>query len=375
MADFETPDFLRDTVETIHERMLSVLPSHIDSSEGGFAWDYTRPNALEIARFIQFNLYSSIQMILPVFASGEWLSYHAQTRGLSRRAATQATGEITVTGRQGAVIPQGSLFSTVTVGEQLSVDFETTQPGEIPESGTLTIPVRCTQSGTVGNVPAGTIVLIASSLPGVNTVTNGSACSGGTETEDDESLRARILEYDRGQGESFVGNMADYKRWAMSVPGVGAAIVIPAQDDSGLVTIVVTDSNGAPATEELCQDVYDYIMRPDAPEERPAPINALLLVKPPESLQITISATVEFLDGFSEETVKESFQKSVTAYFGDAPDDGEIKYTRIAALLSAVEGVNDFKNLLLDGGTKNISVAVTEIPILSDIVFTSGEVS
>ena len=35
--------------DEIHARMLEALPSDIDKTEGGFAYDFTRPAALEKA--------------------------------------------------------------------------------------------------------------------------------------------------------------------------------------------------------------------------------------------------------------------------------------------------------------------------------------
>ena len=117
-------------------------------------------------------------------------------------------------------------------------------------------------------------------------------------------------------------------------------------------------------------------MRPDTPAERLANVNAnLLSVIPPEKLEVSISATVELVPEASLEVVKDSYSKALLSYLKDAPDDKEIKYTKITALLSAIDGVNDYANLKLNNAEANIPVSVTQIPILKTVSLISGEVT
>ncbi len=58
----------------------------------------------------------------------------------------------------------------------------------------------------------------------------------------------------------------------MSVAGVGAVTVTPAEDTSGTVKMVILDQNGDPASKSIQNNVYDYIMSPSDPDSRLAPI-------------------------------------------------------------------------------------------------------
>lgn len=382
MAEFTTPAFLRSSSpEEIHETMKAVLPADIDLSEGSHAWNFTYPTALVASELMELVLPEVLKVIFPEYSYGEFLDGHAKARGISRRAANAAAGEITITGIVGTIIPAGSLFATAAVNDEPSVDYETLEEAEIPESGSVNVEIRCTKGGTIGNTTANTIVLVAGRLTGITGVTNEKEVSGGTEEEDDESMKARILEYDKSQGDNFVGSASDYKRWATSVDGVGEATVITPQDDSGLVTIVLTDANGAAATEQLCESVYNYIMRPDAPGERLAPVNAFLTVVPPSTMAISIRAVVELEEGATVESVKIAFASQLATYLATAMDEKEIKYTRIASRLSATEGVNDYSGLemCIKGGqytTANIPITTTQLPEISaeDIEITAGTV-
>jgi uncharacterized phage protein gp47/JayE len=90
--------------------------------------------------------------------------------------------------------------------------------------------------------------------------------TGGTDTETDEQLRARILH--RIQNPPMGGAAADYVTWALAVPGVTRAWAAPEQ---GVGTITVrflmddlrADNDGWPEPDDI-QAVADYIdkMRP-----------------------------------------------------------------------------------------------------------------
>lgn len=384
MAEFETPVFLQNhSPEEVHEIMKMILPKDLDLSPGGHAYNLTMPTALVIAELCEFVLPEVVKLIFPEYSYGQFVDAHAKVKGMTRRAATAANGNITITGSPKTAIPAGSLFSTASVNDEPSVDYKTLEAVTIPETGTVSVGVECTHTGIIGNTTENTIVLVSSRLNGITGVTNEEPLTGGTEEESDESLIERIVEFNKSQGESFVGSTADYKRWAKSA-GAGNATVIPASDTSGLVTIIITDANGDPATEQLCTKVYNYIMSPDNPDERLAPINATLKVEPPATMQISVIATVELADDASLEAVKTAYMAQLASYLPVALDEGEIKYSRVAAALSAVEGANDYSGLQIGlkvgetvtYGTSNIEITSNQLPTINaeDLILTSGTV-
>lgn len=364
--DLEDVSFLQNQDEdTIHAEMLKTLPDDLDKTPGGFAWDFTYPTALAVARFAEQDILNAISCIFPMFAFGEFLDYHAQTRGMSRRPAVKASGHVQVIAKAGTEIPVGTVFSTVADDNTEYVEFVSVESGTI-ESDTeaVTLAVEAVKAGIVGNVSARSVTLLGTKISGVSSVDNAEAITGGTDEEDDESLRERIVEFDRTRSVSFVGSISDYKRWAMEVPGVGSATVIPAQDDSGLVTIILTDSNGDPANEQLRESVYNYIQSPDDEDARLSNVNSLLSVVAPETLDITISATVELVQAGTLATVKAAFITNLKQYL--ATCEGEVKYTRVGRVLSATDGVNDYSNLLINGAENNIQVLINQLPYISD---------
>lgn len=385
MAEFTTPTFLENHSEDeIHDVMNSILPSDLDKSQGGHVWNLTRPTALVLAEIYEFILPEVIKLIFPEWAYGEYLDAHAKSRSITRRAATAAIGELTITGQVGVIIPAGSLFSTAAINDEPSVDYATLGEVEIPASGTIKVRIMCTQTGIIGNTTENTIVLVGNRINGLASATNEKAVTGGVDEEDDDSLKERIIEYDRNQGDSYAGSIADYKRWATSVDGVGEATIIPANDNTGLVKIILTDANGEPANEQLCQAVYNYIMQPDDPGSRLAPINAYLSVEPPATISIGVKATVELAPEASIESVKAAYLAALALYLPVALDEGEIKLSRVAAALAGVEGANDFRDVQIgmktNGsvtyGTANVPITTNQLPAIEeeDLVLTIGTV-
>ena len=385
MSEFVTPSFLQNCgTNENHQKMMEIMPPDIDLSEGSHGWNMTRPTALVMAEMCEYYLVETIRLILPEWSYGTFLEGHAKSRNIFRRSATAASGKITITGEAGTVIPAGSLFSMPSVNNDPAVDYETTEPATIPSGGSVTVPIQCTQTGIVGNAPANTIVLVSNNIARITSVTNEEATTGGTEQESDESLITRILERDQSQDNSFVGNVSDYKRWAKEVNGVGAVTVLSATDDTGLIKIILSDANGEPATESLCEEVYDHIMAPTDPDRRLAPIGAYLKVVPPTVVAICIKATVELEDGASIEAVKAAFSTNLATYLQTAFDDMEVKYTRVTNTLGSTAGVNDYANLqigiksgdTIEYGTANIKIDASQLPTISedDLILTAGTV-
>lgn len=368
---YTVPSFLQgQSVDEIHKRMLAKLPKDIDTSEGQFPWDFTRPTAIEKAEMVEYQLNEAIQLIFPFYAYGTWLDLHAANRGMTRKEAIAAKGTVTITGTAGTVIPAGTLLYTVATGEKAAVEFRTDAEGVIPSGGTVDLAITAVEPGINGNVSAGTIILLGNSIAGVTAVTNQEVTAGGMAEEDDESLRERLLFYDQNQGVSFVGSIADYKRWALEVDGVGAVTVIPPETASGKIELLLVDSAGNLGDTTLCTAVYQHIMAPNNPEQRLAPINAALEVKAPTAVTINISGQVKLDTSTTVDTVKTQFATLLKACYPAASEAGTLKYSQVVSLLLQIPGVTDYSEVTVNSGTANITIAANEYPVTGQVVLT-----
>ncbi len=356
---------LGNSAEEIHARMMDGMPVDIDKSEGGFPWDFTRPTALEKAEMVEFVLSNAIKNIFPQYAEGIFLDYHAANRGLIRRPPGYAAAKLKVTGIAGTRIPKNFKVSTEATHEESSVVFLFDEEVTIPESGVLETMVTAEESGVIGNVNAETIRLQVKPMKGIVSLINEAPAYGGYDAEDDKLLRIRIIEYDLMRGFSFVGSMADYRRWASEVVGVGNVEVIPANDETGLVTLIVMDTAGTPASPELCESIYNHIMRPGSPYERLAPINANLKVMAPTTLAIDIEVDVFLEENYSSPPIDE-FRANLIEYFKTITNN-TVRKNEILAVLINTEGVLNYANerMTINNSTlNNYQLKPGEMPVV-----------
>ena len=91
------------------------------------------------------------------------------------------------------------------------------------------------------------------------------------------------------------------------------------------------------------------------------------------------------VDGYTVESVKKALVTNMSKYLPQAMDEKEIKYTRVARVLSDTAGVNDYSGLQIGKkqstggvmfGTSNIPVAINELPtiVIDNLTITSGTV-
>ena len=384
MNEFELPEELKGvTYESILAEMLGQVPDRYDKIEGGFVYDMIAPSALEAAELIQFWLTLGLKMNFHMWATGKWLDYHAADCGLTRRPATPAYGELSITTTKKVKFPAGFVFSVPSENGEAAIDFEVVTTKSIDGTGTVT--VKAVIAGKSGNVAAGSVEIMKTPLKNVESITNPEAFYGGTEAESDDSLRQRIDDFYAGLTSSFVGNNSDYRRWALSVPGVGYAHVAPCYAGANTVKIVLADANGDPVVEAIRAAVEEKIFGgkyTDAAShtslERLAPIGLVKWEVVPFStiainlsMEATLSETASVVKNFIAEALKE--------YFKTLADDelnyGVLKYVQVSAVLSKVSGLDDFKHLRIAKAGQtlaldNITFEANELPIVGAITFT-----
>ena len=371
-STYTPPEILDDMDEdVIHARMLANIPDNIDKTEGGFVYDFTMPTAIEKAD-IMVRLNEAIMLLFPEWSNGDWLEALGELDGIVRRSGTPAEATLVVLGTAGTIIPAGFAFSTPATAIAENIEFTATEEVTIGESGEAEVPVRCTQEGTIGNVPSYSITLMVSPIDGIAGVTNEEAAVGGSDDEDDDSLRERIMAVDRSSELSFVGNNSDYIRWAQEIDGVGSVIVIPEWEGAGTGTVklIVMDTTGAAASQTVLDNVYNHIMSPDSPAAALANAEVDLTVVTATALNITITATVELENSVAITAAVNEFSERLRSYFEAAKQDGEIRITRVGRELSETTGILDYSLLKINGETENVTIDADRYPVIQTITLT-----
>lgn len=121
-------------------------------------------------------------------AVGVMLDRAVRLAGLTRKPVSYATVTLTFSGSNGSTVPVGTLVRTAA-----GIEYETTVEGVVAD-GTATVPARAMQWGFASAVIAGQLTQLATIPPGILTVTNEAASSGGGPAETDEELRLRFIE-------------------------------------------------------------------------------------------------------------------------------------------------------------------------------------
>ena len=293
----------------------------------------------------------------PQTAAGEFLDKHAQLRGLARRQATAAQGTIRFSTDAAAatdlVVPAGTVC--LTAG---GVRFETTQEAVL-EAGETTadVPARAVEPGAAGNAAAGTIRAMAVAPVGVSGCTNPAGFSGGTDEEEDEALRARVLEtYQRMPNGA---NAAFYQQGAMSFPQVAAASVIPRPRGVGSVDVVITTAAGVP-DQSLLTEVEDYF-------EARREIAVDVQVKAPEVEPITVTARVQPEEGRDCESVCQAAEQAVQSWFDGRLLGQDVLRAKLGDIIFSVDGV---KNYVLDTPAADVTVDSGTLPQLTSVTVT-----
>lgn len=368
MDEFVIPDFLKNCdIDTIHKKMLSKLPDDIDKTEGGFVWDFTRPTAMIASELLEYYAVEMLQVMFPQYSYGEYLDLIGGIVHVTRKPANHATVTLTITGEEGTLLPLGTVFCTEDDADVDSIEFATSENCTIGSSGEVSIIATAVEGGIGSNVDTGTIIMMSEPVNNVETVTNEAPATGGTDEEDDESYRERILDAMRNRDVSYIGCMGDYKRWAESVPGMGTAIIMFNWDGPETVKIVCTDANGEAANQTILDAIYELIMSPSDPLQRLAPPNTILTVVAPTFIDIDYSFDVVLEDGYTADMVVNSFKTKLNDYYKNVPTEGCIRYTAVGALLSETSGVVDYASLLINESTSNITVDEDEFPTTNSV--------
>lgn len=367
------------TAEQIAKEGLDNLPSTYQKSVGFFAWEYM----LATAKLLK-NIWDKIVYIcscltdLSTMNESDLENYISERTGIERQQETYASGLLTVLNGSGT-ITEGDTFTTS--GGTVYVATDTV---EVSQNDTFN--VRCETAGAVGNCDANTITQMPTTIQGIVSVTNESAFTNGYDKETIDELLERYYEYIRTPIVS--GNKYHYKYWAKQYSGVGGAIVKPTWDGPNTVKVVIFDKNTGVASQELVNNVQNYIDPKGNNNETwgcglgQAPIGAFCTVVSATAKNLTVNAELTLKSGYELTDVTANIEAKINTYLKDIIEQLEseesvyVSYSHISACISTAEGVKDHTDLTVNGGTSNISLtntdSTTEVAILYQTNFTTG---
>lgn len=241
----------------------------------------------------------------PQTAQGVYLDYQGELRGLTRLPAAKAAGTLRFSVETAPVsaltIPAGTVCMT-----EDEVRFQTTAAAVL-EAGTLSAdaPAEALEGGANGNAAAGAIRLLTACPLAITGCTNPAAFSGGSDAEDDETFRQRIMEsYQRLPNGA---NAAWYEQTAMNYGGVAAARAVGRARGTGTVDVYVATEQGVPDAALLAG------LEAELQEKREIAVDVEVKAPTVQSVNVTVAVAPEA--GAAFEAVKTRVEQSVTTFF------------------------------------------------------------
>lgn len=241
----------------------------------------------------------------PQTASGEYLDRHAALWGLTRQAGTCARGTLKLSMPQAlqtaVTIPAGTEFA----GEN-GLRYALEAACTVAAGQTAgTAPAVCQTAGTAGNAPAGSVTVLLEAPVYITAVTNPAAFTGGTEPEDDDTLRTRLMA--RVGATPNGANCAYYEAIALSCPGIVTAKAIGNYGGVGTVGLCVSARGASPSTDQINAVRSALSGRTE--------LGITVGVFAPTRQKIDVTVSVEPVDGVTGEEAVAAARQAVADYF------------------------------------------------------------
>lgn len=281
--------------------------------------------------------------------------------GFTRLPAVAATGQVTFarfTPSIAAFIPVGTNVSVpgstatfMVVADTTNAAYNAATAGFTLAAGvaSLTVTVVSNIAGSAANVQSGAISVIGTALPGIDTVTNVNAFTGGIDPESDAAFRARFGNY--------LGSLSKATDIA-----IGAAIAAIQQglsftiseniDQAGAAqpghfVVTVDDGSGAPPA-SLLNNVQAAV-------NAVRPVGSSFALQGPVVTLANISLTLTTANGASHQVAVAAVASAIEAYIASLGIGNNLNYTKLVQeAYAASANVTNVSNMLLNGAVSDL---------------------
>ncbi len=215
-------------------------------------------------------------------ADKDALERHAQDRGVVRAASLRSAGTVTATiSKNNILIPAGTRLKRS--DGLVFVTLNDVEPEDDVTTATLSVEAELT--GKKYNTESGATLTLETDINGVDAIAvDTTGIRGGTDQENDASLRARLLLKMRNPPHG--GSPAEYKDWCFELAGVTRVFVRRATPQPGSVTIIfmMDDiySDGIPLSADVT--ALEAILAERAPAD--ADVNVVAPIASPVNISI-----------------------------------------------------------------------------------------
>lgn len=329
-----------------YDDMYASLKNPASKIEGSFSQDNLLAVAAELDDIWENGVSNMPKRFFPSMASGDDLTLSAANFGVNRKAASAAEVLLTISGIEGAEVPEGLRAAA---GD---IVFEVSNATDIPKEGSVDVLATAVEVGEQGNVLAGQVLELVDDYPGITSVTNKAAASGGSEEESDDELRRRVKL--RWSLPMSGGSKSDYVRWATEVEGVYRAQVT--SPSAGTVTVYITAAGNTVPSTELIAQVQEYI-------DNLRPLCAEVTVKAGVSVGVRLSAGVVLEPGYTVAGVRGAVMPKFKEFLAKLTyESSTVSLMEVSEILK-IKGVSSYNTVRLNAMNSNITLQTGEFPV------------
>jgi uncharacterized phage protein gp47/JayE len=225
------------------------------------------------------------------------------------------------------------------------------------------LPVQAGIVGSGGNVLAGSISLLSTPIPGVDSVNNAQPTGGGAAPESDAAFRQRFLLYINSR--SLATTEAVSWATASVQPGLRYAVLanqtISGVTQLGSFCVVVDDGTGV-TTSALLQAVQAAV-------DTVRPIGVNFAVFPPTVISVSIAMTLEVTDSGAAAVISSTVQASIAAWVAGLPVGGILSLSKLEAIAHAQDSrVVSVTSASINGATQDLAAGPNSIFVASSVV-------
>ena len=226
----------------------------------------------------------------------------------------------------------------------------------------LTVPAISAAPGSASNVTAGTVSVIASSLPGIDFVTNILGFAGGVDAESDTAFRTRFQLYINSR------SAATYTAILNAIygvqQGIRAAVIenmsAQGQFSPGNFCVIADDRNGI-LSADLAADIAAAI-------EAVRPIGATYSLQAPVSIPLSVSFSAILADGVVAAPIIVIANNLITDWIESLPIGATAAISKIESLVHLADAsVISVQDTILNGSAADTVAGWNEVFTLTSI--------
>ena len=297
------------------------------------------------------------KQLFPQTASGKYLDFHAQTRGLYRKEACGSSGYLTFSvsspAKTDILIPAKTVCYSLI---NLNIKYETKEDAIIKQGSTeIDVIAESTTKGEETNIKKELITNMTNPPQYVEKVVNKDDFKGGLNQESDEDLRKRLINSYKNISNGC--NSSYYYNIAMNHEGVISANVIPRKRGRGTVDIIVSTTN---KDKKLIEQIKQEM-------EKQKEINVDVFVEEAKSKAIEIKLSIEVNEINIFEKIKQEVKETIETHIKELKIYEPLK---IAALGAKIFKINGIKNYKFQKPTKDVYIEKNEIITLKNLEIT-----